>query len=67
MLHFDAETIRILDDTCQGADIARRRLANIATLAPERGDVIADIGAGTERLALDLARAIGVVATIWLE
>jgi precorrin-6B methylase 2 len=34
-------------------------LANLAALAPERDNVIADIGAGTGLLTLDLARAVG--------
>jgi arsenite methyltransferase len=64
MLQFDAETARILDDGYQGGDIQRRRLANIAGLAPERGDAIADIGAGTGLLALDLSRAVGDDGTV---
>lgn len=64
MLRFDAETARILDNGYQGGDIQRRRLANIAALAPERGDVIADIGAGTGLLALDLSRAVGDEGTV---
>jgi len=64
MLQFDANTARILDNGYQGADIQRRRLANIAALAPEYGDVIADIGAGTGLLALDLSRAVGDEGTV---
>ena len=59
MLQFDAETAKLLDDGYQGSDIAQRRLANLAALAPERDNVIADIGAGTGLLTLDLARAVG--------
>lgn len=59
MLQFDADTARILDDGYQGSDVARRRLANLKALSPKPGDRIADIGAGTGLLALDLARAVG--------
>jgi arsenite methyltransferase len=64
MLQFDAETARILDDGYKGSDIARRRLANLTELAPEPGDTIADIGAGTGLLTLDLARAVGETGSV---
>jgi SAM-dependent methyltransferase len=64
MLQFDAETARILDDGYQGFDITRRRVANLAVLAPEPGDTVADIGAGTGLLALDLARAVGEAGAV---
>lgn len=64
MLQFDAETARILDDGYQGGDIARRRLATLEALAPEAGDTVADIGAGTGLLALDLARAVGETGSV---
>ena len=57
MLQFDAETARILDNGYQGGDIQRRRLANLAALAPKRGEVIADIGAGTGLLGASTSRA----------
>lgn len=59
MLQFDAKTASILDDGYQGSDIVRRRLANLAALAPRAGDVVADVGAGTGLLTLELSRAIG--------
>jgi SAM-dependent methyltransferase len=65
MLQFDAETARILDDGYQGSDIARRRLANLSSLAPEEGDKVVDIGAGTGLLSLDLARAVGDIGTVF--
>jgi SAM-dependent methyltransferase len=64
VLKFDAETARTLDDGYQGFDVVRRRLANLSALAPQPGDTVADIGAGTGLLALDLARAVGESGTV---
>ena len=47
MLQFDSKTARFLDDAYQGSDLTRRRLANLAALAPRPGDTILDIGCGT--------------------
>ena len=46
MLAFDAEISRLLEDGYQGADFARRRMANLEALAPERGNRIVDIDCG---------------------
>ncbi len=59
LLQFDAETARILEDSYQGSDVQRRRLANIAALAPSAGERIVDIGAGNGLLSLDISRAVG--------
>lgn len=59
MLQFDAETSRILDDSYQGSDVVRRRLANFDALGVQPGDDILDIGCGTGLLTLELARAVG--------
>ncbi|HRY24708.1 MAG TPA: methyltransferase domain-containing protein [Geminicoccaceae bacterium] len=64
MLQFDAATARLLDDGYLGSDVARRRLANLAALAPAPGERIADIGCGTGLLTRDLARAVGETGCI---
>lgn len=65
MLQFDAETARILDDGYQGADVTRRRLANLDALKPRPGDRVADVGCGTGLLALDLSRAVGEAGIVY--
>ncbi len=59
MLRFDAETARLLDAGYKGADIARRRKANVSALKPQFGQSIVDIGAGSGLLAHDLSQLVG--------
>ncbi|MCA0871149.1 methyltransferase domain-containing protein [Seohaeicola saemankumensis] len=59
MLSFDAETRKLLDVSYQGADITRRRMANMDALAPAPGDTLLDLGCGQGLMTVDLARAVG--------
>ena len=43
MLEFDAETARLLSETCEGSDFIRRRAANAEALAARSGDRVVDI------------------------
>lgn len=64
MLEFDARTARFLDDAYRGSDVVERRLVNLQALEPRSGDVVADIGAGTGLLTLDLSRAVGAAGRV---
>lgn len=59
MLKFDTETLRILDVSYHGADIIRRRMENMAALAPQPGECILDLGCGQGLMTEELARAVG--------
>lgn len=59
MLKFDAETLKILNVSYVGADITRRRMENMAALAPRAGERILDLGCGQGLMTEELARAVG--------
>ncbi len=59
MLQFDEATTRLLDNAYQGADVTRRRAANLRALSPVPGDTILDLGCGSGLLSIELARAVG--------
>ena len=59
MLKFDSETRALLDVSYVGADITRRRMENMAALAPRAGDCVLDLGCGQGLMTADLARAVG--------
>ncbi|MEM1428806.1 MAG: methyltransferase domain-containing protein [Pseudomonadota bacterium] len=59
MLKFDDDTIRVINESYRGADITRRRVENLAALAPRPGERILDLGCGQGMLTEELARAVG--------
>lgn len=59
MLKFDADTLKLLDVSYLGADITRRRMVNMAALAPCPGERILDLGCGQGLMTEELARAVG--------
>lgn len=59
MLQFDSETLKLLDVSYRGADITRRRIKNMAALAPKPGDRVLDLGCGQGLMTQELARAVG--------
>lgn len=59
MLKFDSETLDVLNVSYRGADITRRRIENMAALAPRPGERILDLGCGQGLMTEELARAVG--------
>jgi len=59
MLNFDAETLKLLDESYLGADITRRRAVNMAALDPGPGERILDLGCDQGMMTEEIARAVG--------
>ncbi|MEP2531066.1 methyltransferase domain-containing protein [Shimia sp.] len=64
MLRFDADTLKIINESYLGSDITRRRMENMRMLAPRPGEVILDLGCGQGLLSQELARAVGPTGRI---
>ncbi len=59
MLKFDSQTLELIDVSYRGTDITRRRMENMAALAPKPGERLLDLGCGQGLMTGELARAVG--------
>lgn len=64
MLKFDSQTLELLDVSYRGADITRRRMENMAALAPRPGERVLDLGCGQGMMTEELGRAVGPTGAV---